>query len=1605
MARRSKNKTDSKRGFKPRSRLRRIANVVGILLATPGVLLLLLIAILHTGPAQHWVRAQIEERVDERLYGSLSVAELDFALFGDVALRKVVIHDESGDEIIALDSLEISLDWASLFEGTPVIERVALDGLRLALVQDEEGVLNVKRLVKPRPPEPPSDEPKKKRKTRIQVKQLHIGGVNLSLEKADGTRIALQDFGLDASIDATPATLTAVVEVERIVAGLVLEKKKDGLSVAVSGFETGLSVALEDGAGSLSIAPTKAHVEIAQKGTPLRQADLDLQGVTVQIEPGQLAATLDKLMVGAVMLRSFEVRGGIDDGGLAGEQKVQLLGLHVDAKRANGLLGRELLASDIDIETKIGGPPELINISTTVDTAGGTLGLAGTLDASNPSQPDFDLALTGTELQAAKLVISDKLPPIEVSRINLGIRGTGASRADAEVDIGLTIGKTTVDRYTLDGALLAARFDGGALQIDPLEIDAYGHKLILRGLIDLVQKTVAVRITMDGDVGATLDRLRGAGLKVSTRLPKGAVQLHEGVITVDVEGDLEGLLKADVGINSFAIAGGSIVGNVHAELLRNVNAGPDEKKVELKALEGIVELRSLGLKQLLALRGKKLDGLTGTVSGKLTIDDVPERPRVTYHLETRTQAHDSPRMKLHAPTVVATAHGQASKTDLTLNLDVAGHDGAKRETLLTAKVAAPLLVTDDHKGVAPYRPLQVELTIPKRQISELLAYLPKRLLIDKKTGKPRKIPDGTIQAHVQVEGTGARPTGSLAVDVAVPALGDRTQRLKLDGTIGGKGAAVTVATQLTGWLDATTDPAFEGNVQVELSRSPLVPGPRQLGWSLDLNVKPQDLAKLPLPPDKIAGLSGTVGVEIDLQGNRSDLTGSVQATFNDVVRDGKGPFSGQLTARVKPDKTSLGLDLDVATTPVLRVNGTVARPGTGLLAALRDKTPGKSTADKLGNPALDVTVDIVKHPIKTHASLKPALAELPGNLAGAIQVGGDLTTPTATGGVAYQDFKTLNGGDGRIGVALEASAEHIGAQVKVGQAAGADGRAPIDIVVGLPRPALKRYLAAKKCFAPSPAAPAGPKHSEPGESCPEDAKLPIDAQIRAPDADLRDLLPAFALKGRNMEIGGRLSWTLDGKVLLDPKPRYGELGGERVKLPPIAPETKLDGALTLQQGSVTIPGTTRRFHDITLRLRHEAAYVYVDGISARESDLERKGRKLDIDGYVALKHFRPSQLRLNLKSDHWLVSGHKIVGPTDAPRGSLTTSITVEAFFDNTIKTVDVLVHELELLIPDRFRRAHQPEAVSLGDVIFLDETPLPPGQLPVSHKALEENAEDPFADEAKPAVDPGPERGLDIHVRIPKPVHILQFPMNLHAFGRIDVKRRENSKDIHGELFMTGGDLSLGGRKHALTEGTIGFGPEAPGGYLNLSFARLEHNATLRDISDASGGKYVRIHLEGPITDRKTTLGGAGSPGTLYDLLSVHNAGRPRYGSQPDMPATNTVDYPQHNNLLLLSYLAVNAPHMLFLDRMASWADAYDERSTFGYGRMRHHEMEGYNEDGDLRFRGLARPRGAGQSSSELQLDYLFSNTPQRAFGVGISAGERLGGGPGLFFEWSSRD
>jgi hypothetical protein len=1581
---------------------KRILRIVGIVLAVPLGLVLLLLLLLHTGPGQRFVAGKIQQRVGERVNGSFELGELDFALGGKIALRNVSIRDEAGDEVIGLATLEVVPRWGSLLEGAPVIERIALDGVHVHLVQNEDGSSNLKKLFKKKPPKPPPKEPTQPKETRISIEQLHIGDVDVTIEKPDGTIIAVQDFGLDGSVIAVPATKSAEIDIPRITLGLSLQKKKDGLSLEVSGIETGLKVDLDHGAGSVVLARTKAHAKVAQKGAPLRELDLDLEAVSATIEPGQLAATVDKLLLGALVLQSLEVKGRVDDkGGLEGDQKVQIVGLKLDAERLNKLIHKKLLASDIEIETTISGPPEKIELLSTIKTAGGELKLSGVVNAAG-DEPEFDLSLVGSDIESAKLVISDKLPPIELSRLQLGLRGKGATKEDAEIDIGLRVGPTKVGKYALDELVVDAHFDGGVIELAPLRVDAFGDQIIVRGKIDIVRKLVDARLTIIGDVGATLERLRQAGLKVKTRLPAGAIQLHDGVLTVDIKGHLDGELEADVAIKSLAVAGGTIVGDVHAKLFRNVHAGPDDKKVELRGLDGVIQLNGVNLKQVAALRGKKLEGMTGTVSGKVVIDDVPNEPLVTYDLQVRAQATDDVRIDMHKPTLVLQATGKATRTDLALNVNVTGVDGAERELLLTAKVNAPLQISENYRGVAPHRPLDIELKLDKRPIKDLLPYLPKRLLVDKTTGKPKKIPDADVSAHIAIKGTGAAPQGDIDIDVHVPALADKLQRVLLDGKVKTEGRKVVLSTGIKAWLDADRSEAIDGTARVELSHSPLLPGPRTVSWAVDLDVKPQDLAKLPLSKEKLdeLKLAGIASAKIHLVGNKSDIGGKVKIELAEVTKNNKGPFDSTIAINIKPDKIKLDVDLDVGRMPVVRAKAELARGGKGLLLALKDKTPGKSTVDKLGNPALKASVEIPDHSTVAYVGLQPALAALPGMVGGQIDISGDLKTPVAKGGIAYKEFPTADEKTGRMALNLDVTADKLAANVELGNP---DNGETVNIDVGVPRAALAPYLAAKKCYAKD--------ERIRSEACATDAKLPLSAKIDGQHVELKSLVPAM-FDSDHALAAGQLNWSLDGDLKLDPQPRFAVVDGKQVKLPMVSPESTLAGKLQLVHGLLSIPDTKRQYHDVKVDIAYDQNSVTINGISVRESDRQRKNRSLDVVGKLSLNNFRPEAIDLHVSADEFLIfaaseAGARKLGHPDAPRGSLSTDIVVSGKLDKPVKVIDVEVKELELLIPDRFRRAHQPEEVSSGDVIYLPEAddeeeeekkkaligklPLPPKK-----KATKEQAK---------AKKPASEGGLDVTVRIPNKIHILQFPMNLYATGEIKVNKRGDDTAIDGKLKMVGGDLSLGGRKHPLAKGHFFFDKEHPGGEMDLLFARQEHNATLRDISQASGGETVDIHLQGPLGARRTTLGGAGSPGTLFDLLSVHNAGRQRYVSEPDMPASMSAEFPQHDNLLLLSYLAVNVPHLLFLDKVAAWSDAYDGRATNEYGRIQHYQSEGYSEDGDFRVRALGRREGIGRSNAEVQLDYLFSNTPQTAVGVGVSAGNRLGGGPGVFFEWSSKD
>src|SRR5690606_30426705 len=111
-----------------------------------------------------------------------------------------------------------------------------------------------------------------------------------------------------------------------------------------------------------------------------------------------------------------------------------------------------------------------------------------------------------------------------------------------------------------------------------------------------------------------------------------------------------------------------------------------------------------------------------------------------------------------------------------------------------------------------------------------------------------RIPNGTVEAHIKLQGTAARPKGTIEVAVEAPLVAGKTQKVALDGRIASDEAGrVSLTTDLGAWLDAAADPTVKGTARVELPRSPVLgPGPLEPSWALHADIGPQRLDELPL---------------------------------------------------------------------------------------------------------------------------------------------------------------------------------------------------------------------------------------------------------------------------------------------------------------------------------------------------------------------------------------------------------------------------------------------------------------------------------------------------------------------------------------------------------------------------------------------------------------------------------------------------------------------------------------------------------------------------------------------------------------------------------------
>ena len=701
-------------------------------------------------------------------------------------------------------------------------------------------------------------------------------------------------------------------------------------------------------------------------------------------------------------------------------------------------------------------------------------------------------------------------------------------------------------------------------------------------------------------------------------------------------------------------------------------------------------------------------------------------------------------------------------------------------------------------------------------------------------------------------------------------------------------------------------------------------------WHLEVDVGERSLAEIAeLLPERLRHKipPGAIAAHVDIAGTPAHPSGSAHVDLTGAFLKGK-PLRQEV--RLDAALSSRGAGLEIATDGSIKIDGrqdptALIRGGISLPALDRAA---------LRRADLDLSIEIPERALASYASLRPALARLPGRIGGGVTVRGALPAPAIDSRLTWTGYRTADGGGGETALVIRGTPRDLAATASV--------RGGLSIAADIHR----------------------------GDG----GAIAIKTRARADNVPLAAILPEFA--SRRLEEPGRLRWHMDGDIAL--ARRDGKLA---------AVEKALTGTLQVDGAALSIPGSGRRWERIALDVEAGARGLTIRSLSLHERDIEADDRRLELSGTVAWNQMKPTRIALDLRGRDWLLFGTPLLGKSDAPRAAADLDIGLAIDLTAPIMKVDATVRRLNLRSPDRLDRGHQPEDIAPnGDVIFLDG------------KRVAGKLAPPRAPAAAPA-PPRHRRPMDIRVRIPRLVRLNQTPFDLRARGEIRIAVRDQGTVVRGGLTIPKGSLFLFGKTHRLASGKLVFDDEHPKGWIELVFRRKLSPADSRALA---GMDEMQVTFAGPPTAPRPKLAGAGNA-ALAEAMAMNSSGHPLYLSEPDMPASATVKAPRGDQLGMLSFMATNLPHLLFLDRFAAWADPTDGRTS--YGRVERFEGERTSRSGTSRVRVVTRPPTPGRSSAEIQWDRMLIDRRRAAFGVGVRGGSRAGGGVGFFFEWASDD
>jgi hypothetical protein len=1378
----------------------------------------------------------------------------------------------------------------------------------------------------------------------VRIERFEIARSAVTMSAPDRI-VALENLAIETSLEAHPREPTVKLDARSIAADLSVTRP-GGLRVVVRELRTALEVDYARGTGAATLGKTTGRGALATAPDPHeRSFEVSLPGATAKIGPGSLEAALDELDLAALAMQRLDV--GIvrdDQGRLAGEQRVVAKGLRVDAKRLNAILDRELLAGDVGVEAQIVGPPGQLEIHVGTKTEGGHLAIDGRVDASDPEVPGYDVKAKLSNLATEKLLVpgATRAPPITGGPIDLHVVGKGRALDTAVADVTLRAGPLTIGALSLDALSLDAHLEKGVLTIEKLSAKVQGQPVELSGEFAFATRRVRARLAVPGDLAPSLARLKEAGVRVPPAAT--ALRLDEGV-AIEIEGPLDGVLSITVPETRARIAGGRITVAGAAKVVR------DPERTRVEAMNVTVGATDVDLAALLPVLGRPpIEGLAGRASGRIDVAGTPAAPDVDADLWIRWSTEDAKgRARIRA-------HAIATRLDADVRIE---REDQQNVPVLTAKASIPLA---PGRKLAPRGAWSVQLAIPKRRLGEILALVPR--------AKRPSLPDAALALDVALAGTPAKPKGTIELDASGPlvtALAPDEQWAHLKAAIDADDERVSVGVDTAFALRSGEAPALEAHLALRTPHAPLAGLVSKLDWALTANVAPHTLGSLTR-----GRVKGAATAKVQAEGDLESLVAELNVEARGVSRDGRLPIDGGVAVMVGSKQTTLDLRADALGVALARLGGTVGLGGEGLVGKLRAREPL--------DPPLALSLTVPRASVAAFASvlapiapsLSARVAALRGDLSGAIAIDGRVRAPHAKGELAWDRWTSAHGTPGKLAVALDGSRESLTLSLVAGTTS------PLRLDVSIPPATL---LAARR----------------------DGGEVEIGLGLHGANVPLASLVPAGVA---TTDFAGAISSDLAGTVRLGlSKARASVLDGVS------------KGRLELVDASVAIAGAARRFEDVRLLLVGQGQAMRLERLSMREADAQNPARTLEATGEASWG--ASPRARLDLKSKDWLLFGGRF-GAADAPRATLSADLAVAGELGGPMRKVRVDVRALELLAPDRFLRAHAPETLSLGDVVDVSEVPV--GKLPGPPKAAPVKTPEP-ATEGDPPGPPTPlapkplapkplapkplapkvegqAPGLDVVVDIPKPIRVWQAPLDLVATGRIHLVAQDGGRKIDGKLDVRAGGLMVGGADHTLVKGEVRFDDDHPAGFFDLHFERKPHVVLLRDVSLSSRGEHAEVHMIGPNGGQQLVYEGLAN-GSLFELLAVNNTGATRFLGRPDLPASQAPQLPQFMQLRTITFMRVNLPHLLFLDRIHAFADPNERRDA--HGRVENLEAEAYSRDGTLRWRAITRPPTVGESQGEVEVDRLFGNDERSVWGAGLRAGTRLGGGPLLFFEWSS--